>query len=226
MLKTIKINNTDLNLKILTDADESVFNEIFTDRDYKILDPIIKNAKNLILDIGAHLGFFSIYTKTLNSYVPIIAFEPDERNFDLLKENLKLNHIKNITVKRVAVSNVIQKQALYISPDSHNHSLLQSANVEQNNTKVIDTTTIDKILAWTPVCDLVKMDCEGAEFEIIKNLPPETFLKIKTFYVEYHEFGDNLKKENLSEIFRKNNFNVKIFYSHYDKKMGFILAVK
>lgn len=226
MQKTIRINNAELNLQVQSDADESVFNEIFTDRDYKILDQIIKNAKNLILDIGAHLGFFSIYAKTINKDIPITAFEPDERNFDLLKENLKLNHIKNITVKRVAVSNTIQKQSLYISADSHNHSLLQSANVEQNNTKVVDTTTLDKILAWTPVCDLVKMDCEGAEFEIIKNLTPETFKKIKTFYVEYHEFGDNLKKENLSEVFRKNNFNVKTFYSHYDKRMGFILAVK
>lgn len=227
MIKTFSLNKKELKLNLRSDADESVFNEIFKEREYKILDSHIQNAKNLILDIGAHIGLFSIYARTFNPLVKIWACEPEEENFATLKENLKLNNIKNIEIKNLAVSDKMQEEMMFLSADSHNHSLLKEAKVDPDRYKIVRTTTIDRILERYDVCDLIKMDSEGAEFKIIKSIEPETFKKIKAIYIEYHKYHENLKVEALTDNLRKNNFKkIQIFESYYEKNLGFILAVK
>jgi FkbM family methyltransferase len=224
-VKSIKINGKILEMKVLTDADESVFNEIFIEKEYRVLDGVIKNAKSLILDIGAHIGFFSIYASVINPNVQIMAFEPDERNFLLLKENLKLNHIKNVTVKNVAVWGNLGTHDLFLSEDSHNNSLCEFLPNKSGLTKSVNTTTLEKILTHNKKCDLVKMDCEGSEEEILKNTNNSTFDKIENFYLEYHDYlGTNLK-ENLKKVFNMNGFgSLKTTPSSYDKRFGFIEA--
>lgn len=227
MIKTFRINQKDLKFKIRSDADSSVFDEIFKEREYKILDPIIKNSKTAILDIGAHIGLFSVYSRTFNLNAPIFAYEPDEDNFAVLKENLKSNAVQNIRIKMLAVSNKTQNEKMFLSPDSHNHSLLAEAKVDSNKWKNVQTTTLDKILEKIIACDLIKIDCEGAEFKIIEAVSPDSFKKIRAIYIEYHEFTEDLKKEKIADILRKNHFSdIKIIPSYHDKKMGFILAVK
>jgi FkbM family methyltransferase len=258
MQKTIKLNNKTLTVKIRSDADESVFNEILVDHDYKILDPIIKNSKNCIIDVGAHIGLFSVYANTLNPNTKIFSFEPELENYKALKENLQLNHCKNISPKNLAIGAVEGKQTLYLSSDSHNHSFLNlnkdidaakdnstqnistktkqtkngSINAPQPNpTSIsIQTTTLAKILKHDlpklgiESCDLIKMDCEGAEFEIIKSIPKGIFSKIKHMYIEYHEYAETLRNADLKSILEKNGLKVKIFPSYYDKRIGFLLA--
>ncbi|MFH1218496.1 MAG: FkbM family methyltransferase, partial [Candidatus Peregrinibacteria bacterium] len=129
--------------------------------------------------------------------------------------------------KQLAVSDKTEPQKLYISPDSHNHSLIKEAKINPAATKTVQTTTLDNILKNTDRCDLIKMDCEGAEFRILSSTSPETFKKIKAFYIEYHEFSPSLKKETLTQILQKNGFtNTKTTPSHYEETMGFILATK
>lgn len=220
-IKDFKYNKRSIFVKLNSDADESVFNEIFIERDYKSLEEIIKNAKAPILDIGAHIGLFSIYVRTLNSEVAIFAYEPEENNFETLKENFRLNHLdKNIVAKNVAVSATEEQKILYISQDSHNHSLVQSTGTSQK----VQATPLTKILQKAGTVDLVKMDCEGAEFEIIKSMTKEDFGKIKNIYIEYHEYLPELKSAELKQIFEQNGFKTKIAPSYYDKRMGFLFA--
>lgn len=227
MIKPFSLNRKELKLNLRSDADESVFYEIFQGREYKILDPFIKNSRTLILDVGAHIGLFSIYARTFNPLVKIWSCEPEEENFAALKENLKLNNVKNIEIKNLAVSDKTQEEMMFLSEDSHNHSLLKEAKVDSDKCKKVRTTTIDRILERYDVCDLIKMDCEGAEFKIIQSIAPETFKKIKAIYIEYHKYHENLKVEELTDNLRKNNFKkIQIFESHYEKNLGFILAVK
>lgn len=214
-------NKKNVSVELNSDADESVFNEIFVERDYKLLEEIIKNANNPIIDVGAHIGLFSIYARTLNQSVMIFAYEPEEKNFKSLKENFGLNHIeKNVVVRNLAVSATEGMLTLYISQDSHNHSLVQSTE----NSKKVQATTLQKILQKAGTCDLVKMDCEGAEFEIIKSMTKEDFGKIKNIYIEYHEYASDLKGTDIKQILEKNGFKTKLTLSPYDKRMGFIFA--
>jgi len=220
-IRDFKYNKKRISIELNSEADESVFNEIFIERDYKALEEIIKGTVNPVIDIGAHIGVFVVYVRALNLNVPIFAYEPEEENFKALKNNLKLNHCeKNIIAKNLAVAGEEAVKTLYISQDSHNHSLVNPTE----NSKKTQTTTLQKILQKTGVCDLVKMDCEGAEFEILRSMGPADFRKIKNIYVEYHEYLPELKSAGLKQILEKNGFKVKLTPSHYDKRMGFLFA--
>ena len=212
--KTITYNKTPIKIIIRSDADDSVFNEIFVEREYKNVEPVIKNAKTQIIDIGGHTGMFAIYARILNPNVPIVTFEPENQNYKHLKENLKLNHIKNIKTKNLAVSNKEGQTALFLSEDSHNHSLTKKSE----KTQITQTTTLEKII--TKQTDLVKMDCEGAEFEIIEKTPLKTLRLIKNLYIEYHTKDPKLITTKL----QKAGFRAEISHSHYDSSMGIIQA--
>ncbi len=214
--KQIIYNKTSVKIIIRSDADDSVFNEIFVEREYKNVEPIIKNAKTQIIDIGGHTGMFSIYARTLNPNVPILTFEPENQNYKHLNENLKLNHIKNIKTKNLAVSNKEGQTTLFLSEDSHNHSLIKKFE----KTQITQTTTLEKIIK-TPA-DLVKMDCEGAEFEIIEKTPLKTLRLIKNFYIEYH----TKDPKPITQKLQKAGFRAKISPSHYESSMGIIQAHK
>ena len=214
--KQIKYNNQKIKISIRSDADKSVFNEIFIEREYRILESIIKKATNQIIDIGGHTGMFAIYARTLNPNVPITIYEPGNENFTTLKQNLKQNHTKNITTKNLAVSDKQGQATLYLSEDSHNHSLTKKTN----KTQITQTTTLDRIIKTKT--DLVKIDAEGSEFQIIESATPETLKLIKTLYIEYHENDP----APLIQKLQKSGFTTQKTSSHYDSSMGFILAIQ
>src|SRR3954451_17433365 len=71
-------------------------NEIFIDEIYKINLP--QNAR--IIDCGAHIGLSVLYFKKISPTSFITAFEPDEQNFNLLKQNIQSFQLKNIILKK------------------------------------------------------------------------------------------------------------------------------
>ncbi|MBI5753899.1 FkbM family methyltransferase [Candidatus Peregrinibacteria bacterium] len=221
-------NKKPVEITINSEAEESVFNEIFQEREYKILESVIAKAKSPIIDIGAHVGMFSVYCAVLNPKMQIFAYEPDEANFAAMKENLKLNGVKNVTMKNVAVGAEIGQRILYVSKDSHNHSLLgaEAAGDFSGEEKMVNVVTLERILEQNRLASvgLVKMDCEGAEFEILENLSDEVFDVVENFYVECHRYTYEMNPSKLQEIFKKYGFKVDIWSNHYDKRMGFIWA--
>lgn len=237
----IKFNGKSLTVGIFSDADSSVFREIFVEREYRIVEPMIIRAYAPILDIGAHKGFFSLYVRALNPKVTVFAFEPESENFAAMKENLKQNHVQGVVCKNLAVvgsenaDGAYGSRTLYLSEDSHNHSLFTPGgdsmilkNDSQNKTQTVQATSLERIFEKYHLekVALIKMDCEGAEFEILENLSVEVAQKIDSFYIEYHEYKENMKGAKLADLLRKFGFKVESKPSHYDKRMGFILAKK
>jgi FkbM family methyltransferase len=231
MTREYKFGRQVLKLNLKSEADESVFHEIFVNRDYVVVEDIVSEAGAAILDIGAHIGLFSMYARGLNDNVKIFAYEPAPENFAAMKEHFKENHISGIVVKNVAVTEKEGETVLFLSEDSHNHSIWNLFGTKMRQVKV-PTVSMAKIferdLAKQGVnfCDLVKMDCEGAEFEILESMKAEVFKKIGSFYIEYHEYVDGKKGENLVKILQRNGFKVRITKSRYDNRLGFIFAYK
>ena len=222
MSKKISFLNKKLSFNIRSDADQSVLDEILGDREYRIVEDVIKKASHEIIDVGAHIGVFSVYASVLNPKVKIIAFEPEEANIALLRENLKLNNVQNVVVKGVALGAKDGSKNFFVNADSHNHSFFD-VNVPLKKIKV-QVQSLGKILQKAEVVDLVKMDSEGAEFEILNSLSSEEFAKVKAFYIEYHEYYDDMRSEDLIKLIQRNGFKTKSIPSRYNKRMGFIFA--
>ena len=232
MIREYKFGRQVLKLNLKSEADESVFHEIFVDRDYMVVDDVVSEASGIILDIGAHIGLFSMYARGLNDNVKIFAYEPAPENFAAMKSHLKDNKIDGVVAKNVAVTGGDGEAILFLNEDSHNHSIWNLFGDDKLKQVKVPTVSMSKIferdLAKQGVefCDLVKMDCEGAEFEILEAMEEGVFKKIGAFYIEYHEYLDGKKHENLVDTLQGNGLKTRVTKSRYDNKLGFIFAYR
>jgi len=128
----------------------------------------------LVVDIGAHVGYFSLLAAELvGSGGTVYAFEPEPNNHALLKKNIELNSYSNIHAIRKAVSNKCGSTQLFLSAlDSGSHSIYAAAARGVTGNSLVSTTTLDAFLkgqGW-PSVDLVKIDVEGAELTVLEGM--------------------------------------------------------
>lgn len=235
--RQLTFKKTSLSLIYRDDSDTSVIDEIFVDRLYRCVEDIIPELNNPILDIGAHIGLFSIYARILNPEIDIIALEPEPTNFDILKINIKQNHTKNITSRQIALTHTDDKKIpLYISADSHNHSTTspnhstteplrpRRISLGRINHIMVPATTLDKVISKynLDTIGLLKMDIEGAEYEILKNMKHATWNTIQNLVLEYH--NNQYDHKHLEQLIREHGFSVAHFPSPFDKRYGLFLC--
>ena len=94
-----------------------LFGEIFVKNEYFFKS---NKHKPLILDCGSNIGVSVIYFKFLYPNCHIHAFEPDPETFELLKQNVQKNNLKNVFLHNKAVSNSEKDIDFYISEEKGN----------------------------------------------------------------------------------------------------------
>lgn len=107
----------------------------------------------------------------------VYAFEPGERELKLLRHNIAINHLSNVTIVESAVSNIKSEAKFAISVDGAMNSLLETNHPLQKiqEWQTVNVTTLDDIVQDLNLkkVNFVKIDVEGAEkqvFEGAKNL--------------------------------------------------------
>ena len=181
------------------------------------------NSNDVIIDIGAHIGLFTLFASQFCKSGKIYCFEPIRENFDLLLSNLELNRIINVKPYNIAVSQKIGSVTMYLNRDESGHSMhvpgTKSVQVTSNSLKnIIDSNNLEK-------CDLIKIDCEGEEYDIINSLPDAYFNKISRMCIEYH-FADDKPclLENLIKRLEASSYNVSS--RGISESIGFLYAIK
>jgi len=225
----IKFNNKKYKIKLRDLVDKSVLAEIFTEREYRVAEQIIKVAKDPILDVGAHVGFFILYCRAINESVRIYGLEPEPENFQMLAQNLKTNKIKEVKIFQQALALSSGYREFYLAEDNHNHSLLALSLKKIKQVISAQTVNFSEFCQNNKIerLSLVKMDIEGGEYEILEKLPESDWQKIEAIILEYHDFKNDfndLNHKQLEQILRQNSFSVEIFPSHFQNNLGFILA--
>ena len=162
-----------------------------------------------VVDIGANIGLYTLFfSKLVGATGKVIAFEPDPENFDVLKKNIELNEITNVTLMQKGISNKNETMKLYKSHASGAHSLIKNEWAKEYTD--IQTVTLDDYFNGEEI-DMMKIDAEGFELEVIeggkKLLENNKNMKIIS------EFGGYYYKRN----------NLKVLYPTILHKMGFKL---
>lgn len=233
-MAVIKFNGQKFNADIQDDVDQSVANEIFKFREYRMAEECIARAKDPIIDVGAHVGFFSLYCRALNPRVTIFAIEPEPGNVKRLEKNLAQNNIENVFVEQSALAGKTGKRILMLSPDSHNHRLFEGNAVGQTGLQVSAYSLADFCQKHEiKKISVLKMDIEGGEYEVLEEMMDHDFFLVENIILEYHDLDHRNFNEGgfpeknhkfLEKILRENGFSVQIMPSQFDKTMGFIFA--
>ncbi|MCX6815889.1 MAG: FkbM family methyltransferase [Candidatus Aenigmarchaeota archaeon] len=156
-----------LNLKDTTCQMMSMFD--FEPETSKAIKENLKSGMTFF-DIGAHVGYFTLLgAKYVGKKGKIYAFEPDTKNYDILKKNIKISGYNNVSLNQVAVSNKNGFSDMFLSRDSAFHSLKFNEGRGKN---IVKTIKIDDFCKKNRIkkIDLVKLDIEGSEIDALEGM--------------------------------------------------------
>ena len=169
------------------------------------------NKGDIVIDIGANIGYYTlIFAQLVGKGGRVIAFEPESRNFDLLRKNVEINGYKNVILEQKAVSNSSGKANLYLCDENRIDDRIYDPHDGRKPIE-IDAVRLDDYFAANEKrkIDFIKMDIQGAEYAAIQGMsnlmkendklkivteylpsalkgfgiiPPETFLTFLTSY--------------------------------------------
>jgi FkbM family methyltransferase len=212
--KIIKLRKQSTDLMALT--------HVWLIEEYKKENFEIK-PNDVVIDVGAHIGLFTIYASQFCTNGKIYSFEPFVNNYELLLENIKLNNLDNVKSFNQAISNSNESIKLFLNDDESGHSMFS----QSSKSIIVDSISLQKFFDENQIkhCNFLKLDCEGAEYEIIKNLPLEYFQKIDKLVIEYHmaDLHPELLIE-LKETLSQQNFEIETKKLFSD--IGFLYAKK
>lgn len=138
----------------------------------------------VVLDAGANVGFFTLLSKIKGSK-RIYSLEPDPEAFEYLHQNFRQD--SRIICLNKALSDTADVSKFSISLGSSVSSTLSKYNFQSEVYDLfVETISIPYILSIEDTIDLVKLDIEGAEYDVLKNMSKYYYKKIKQFFIEFH----------------------------------------
>ncbi len=202
--------------------DRSIIAEIWEKGSYAEKFPI--GEKAVIIDIGAHNGYFSLYAaKNSAAGSKIYAFEPILENYKIFVENLRLNNVENVVTHNICVAGSDGILTMYVnSAHTGGHSQYRE-RIEKYKLDTIAEMECDCVAFnhTVPIdverIDFCKIDCEGAEFDILLQAPMDFLRKIEVFAIEFHEFGGHKVEELVSLL---TQLGYKVTFEFSPSKLG------
>jgi FkbM family methyltransferase len=186
-------DNDGITLKLYDGINNGDIFGIFVDQEYSKLDVSGKT----VIDIGANIGDTAIYF-VLRGASRIIAIEPYPRNCETATKNISEN---NFSDKIDLVLAGCAGRPTTINIDENYHSNPVSQLTESIQGIKVPLLTLEQILSNNDVKSgaVLKMDCEGYEYDIILTTPKETLQKFEQIQIEYH-FGYKDLKQKLEDV--------------------------
>lgn len=142
------------------------YENLFTQTFKQWIDP-----GSVVIDVGANIGYYTLLAaKLVGPYGTVLAFEPDDANFDMLQRNLKHNYASNVVAFKGIVSDSSQPSVLYrsvIGPSCHRQWLFPDENAPGQTASAY---VLDELVLGKHVPSVIKMDVEGAEWRVLQGM--------------------------------------------------------
>ncbi len=213
-LKKIKILNFQLK-SFNSDTLKFLFFEIFIRQEY-----FFKSDKKspVIIDLWSNTWMSIFYFKYLYKDSIIYWFEPDINAFEILKNNIESNKLKNVNIYNKAISDKNWILKFYSNANSSSWSFTMSSNKNREiwwyETKVETVSMLDFINSYNiKYIDLIKIDIEWWEDIIFNSAGIDNILWITDkLIMEYHHNINNTVSnlENILTVLKRNKFQYQI----------------
>lgn len=168
---------------IFRSADVEALNEVLVEQDYSFLDDFLKNETNpIIIDLGHHIGTFSLWVLSINPNASILALEADPLTYDVAKKNTGQVRSQNLDwcVENFAAWKDDTSVSFSCEGDNMGHKVDDNS---QTHVKAMSLKTL--IERFDRPVTLMKVDIEGAEEEFITAYP-EYLERVQSLVVEIH----------------------------------------
>ena len=162
---------------------------------------IYEDYKNLhvsgctVIDVGANIGDSAIYFAE-NGAVRVLAIEPFPITYNKLLENIQINGYQNLVTP---INALVSGNKGILKLDDKPNSTGSLRAVEVNEGASIKSITLRDLLGDVKGDVVLKMDCEGCEYDVFKEATQQEIATFKEIILEFHHNGrpeDIIKKLN------------------------------
>lgn len=224
------ISFSELNIYVESLEEFHILHEVFVNDDYYYTT----GNKSVLIDIGANIGITSLFFSKFDYIDKIYAFEPIKDTYEQAQHNFSLNKeiCKVETIKNIGLGKNNREEIYFFDKNTKGNtgvrgklspSYAENINATERNVIICDATMeIEKILNVTNQKKIiVKMDCEGAEYEILENLSESGMIKnIDVLLLEWHDKGSEI----IENILLSSGFEY--FSKKYSIATGMIYAFR
>ncbi len=166
--------------------------DILFNREYEFFPSFeLKRLTGIVIDAGAHAGLYTLVSSL--SATVVIALEPDADNFSILKANVNRNGRSNVVLINSALWARNEPVRFYKRGNSQLGALAKRKSIVPI---VVNALSLESLVekatqVGTKRVDLLKLDIEGAEFEVVSGSSERAFDRIDRLVAEIHtEHGD------------------------------------
>ena len=172
----------------------------------------------IVIDIGANTGATSIYF-ALNGAKKVYAIEPMPKTYSILVKNIEINGLEE---KCIPLNIGIGKRSiLKVNPDTSGlgATIEKASKIPKNLVpKTVEIKNLSDLINDLNLKScVIKLDCEGCEYDALLDLNNETFSHIKEIILEYHHGNKNL-------IRYLNDMGYNVIFKSYGYRVGILYA--
>lgn len=196
------------------EATRQTLEEIFKEKPYRFQSD---KKRPVIIDGGSNIGIATLFFKHCYPEAKILCFEPDPNAFKLLKLNIKVNQLKDVTLINAALSNQEGTVNFYgqihqKNPDTRGNSIIKIWGAQRAIHDGVSVPSVKLSSYIKSTVDFLKLDIEGAEELVLTELGNKLEY-VNALTIEYHkakgmEYINNLTR--ISRLLSKYGFNYKI----------------
>lgn len=173
-------------------------------------------SPKICYDIGANIGVVSVIFANIYPDAKIFSFEPVDANYELLKQNTA--HYPNIRAINYGLGECTGPATIFPSDDKRNlggfSTSIRSLDGKAE-TDLVHIRDVAETVRQFGIPDVIKIDCEGAEAEILEAMP--NLEDVSWIAGELHGVRDFATLDHLSKNFYiecARNFEDKCWHFH------------
>jgi FkbM family methyltransferase len=221
---TITLRGSGLRFRVRSALDIWIIKETCIDRAYERASVQLQPGWTVV-DIGAGVGDFALYVARLHAASHVYAFEPSPDSFGLFTENIALNDAANVHPLPYAVGGR-RDDTLWLQTNTA--AVQHRTAAAPIGGLAVPGKSLDQIMAELELrqCDFLKMDCEGAEYDILLHASAATLSHIRHICLEYHEGVTPYTRADLVQYLQTHGFAVQIYPNPVHATLGLLAAVR
>lgn len=203
-------NSLVMTVRALTD-DKWALTEVLMKRPYDHPQFHPLGSSPIIVDLGAHVGSFTVSTAYQLPHARIFAMEAAAATYELLQTNVAQNQLKNVTTIHGAIAREAGQVAFRVDPSrSVFSSTLATAGNKSGSIEEVSAWTLEKLMETYHLTriDFLKCDIEGSEFDVFLNLPATIWARLQNVSLEYHLFQKGQTGYKLRQVFLDHGFDI------------------